>query len=248
LYSIKKKKIITKQLYLSVLATFFVICCSPLLHGAEKAKIETVIVEVSPADFEYQLREMGFADVQEIDPSIRVELKYASAENFMGTNVYGNLSKAYLRREAAEKLARANAHLKELRPGLTLLVVDGVRPRHVQRKMRKLLEGTPKQNYVADHRSGSMHNYGCAVDLTIIDTNGNRLDMGTPMDHFGPLSQPRLEAKFLKQGKLTKEQIANRRLLRDVMTKAGFLTIPIEWWHFEAFDKSTIRTKFKIIE
>jgi zinc D-Ala-D-Ala dipeptidase len=237
-----------KLFQLSVLIFFLLLFSTPLLHGTEEAKLDTVVVEIDFDDFEKQLRALGFADIQDLDPTIRVELKYASADNFMGTNVYGNLSKAYLRREAAEKLALANAHLKELRPGLTLLVVDGVRPRHVQRKMRKLLEGTPKQNYVADHRTGSMHNYGCAVDLTIIDENGNRLDMGTPMDHFGPLSQPRLEAKFLKQGKLTEEQIANRRLLRSVMTRAGFLTIPIEWWHFEAFDKNTIRKNYTIIE
>ena len=224
------------------------LCCPAVLHGAESAKLDTLLVPIEQSDLEKQLRALGFADVQDLDPTISVELKYASADNFMGTNVYGNLRKAFLRKEAAEKLANANAHLKKLRPGLTLLVVDGVRPRHVQRKMRKLLEGTPMKNYVADHRSGSMHNYGCAVDLTIIDENGNRLDMGTPMDHFGPLSQPRLEAKFLKEGKLTKEQVANRRLLRSVMTKAGFHTIPIEWWHFEAFEKSTIKKKYTIIE
>lgn len=198
--------------------------------------------------FEQQIVAAGFVDVQEIDPTLKVELKYASTDNFMGVNVYGDFRRAYLRREAAEKLARANRILKALDPALSLLVVDALRPRHVQRKMRTLLEGTPMRNYVADPRSGSMHNYGCAVDITIVDGQGERLDMGTPMDHFGILAQPRHEARFLKEGRLTSRQIANRRLLRRVMTEAGFRPLPIEWWHFEAFDKKVIRATYTIIE
>jgi D-alanyl-D-alanine dipeptidase len=191
---------------------------------------------------------MGFADVQEIDPSIKVELKYACTNNFMCANVYGDFKRGYLRREAAEKLAKANRSLKQIHPDLTLLVVDALRPRHVQRKMRSILEKTPMKHYVADPRGGSMHNYGCAVDITIVDAQGNRLDMGTPMDHFGILSQPRHEARFLREGKLTSQQIANRRLLRTVMTTAGFRPIPIEWWHFEAFEKTFIRKAYTIVE
>jgi D-alanyl-D-alanine dipeptidase len=71
--------------------------------------------------------------------------------------------------------------------------------------------------------------------------------MGTPMDLFGRLSEVRLENKHLKQGKLTIEHIRNRKLLRQVMISAGFNPIPIEWWHFEAFEKDYIRKTYSII-
>jgi len=101
---------------------------------------------------------------------------------------------------------------------------------------------------VANPKAGSIHNYGCAVDITISDMSGTRLDMGTPLDFFGELAQPRYEEKFLKEGKLTEEQVANRRLLRKVMYAAGFQGIKNEWWHFEAFDKKHIRKTYSIVE
>ncbi|MBD3241966.1 MAG: peptidase M15D vanX D-ala-D-ala dipeptidase [Chitinivibrionales bacterium] len=216
--------------------------------AAEPAPHPLSITPDSASALEQRLSAEGFVDVRAVDSTIRVDLKYARADNFMKANVYGAFSKCYLRREAAEKLARANAHLRTLRPGWSLLVADGLRPRRVQRRMWEIVQGTPMQRYVANPRWGSMHNYGCAVDLTIADSSGNRLDMGCPIDHFGPLSQPRLEQQYLREGKLTEEQIANRRLLRTVMTEAGFQPLAIEWWHFNAFDKKTVRERYSIVE
>jgi D-alanyl-D-alanine dipeptidase len=242
--------------YARVSAPLFLVLllCATLLYSREISVNEPSVPErnISSAKlltaFERQLLTLGFVDIQEIDPAIKVELKYASAANFMGINAYGDFKRGYLRREAAEKLAKASRLLKAIDPDLSLLVVDAVRPRHIQRKMRKLLEGTPMQNYVAHPGGGSMHNYGCAVDITIVDRSGNRLDMGTPMDHFGILAQPRHEARFLREGKLTPEHIANRRLLRKVMRAAGFYPLPIEWWHFDAFDKKVVRRTYTIVE
>ncbi|MBZ0158010.1 MAG: M15 family metallopeptidase [Alphaproteobacteria bacterium] len=240
-----------KRVPVSAFLVVLFLLCAPLLHGEEE-KENTAVPSGNPGKalsaFEKQLREAGFADVQEIDPTLKVELKYASMENFMGINVYGDLTRGYLRREAAEKLATANRYLKRLHPRLSLLVVDGLRPRHVQRRMWEIVRGTPMQRYIANPHGGSLHNYGCAVDITIVDELGNRLDMGTPMDHFGILSQPRYENTFLKEGKLTAQHIANRRLLRKVMVAAGFHSIPIEWWHFEAFKKHIVRKRYSIIE
>jgi D-alanyl-D-alanine dipeptidase len=197
---------------------------------------------------EAQLAGMGFVDVQTLDPDIKVELKYASNDNFMRSAVYGEFKKAWLKNEAAVKLALANKYLKEIDPDLTLLVGDALRPRAVSRQMWSFLSGSPMQRYVANPKGGSMHNYGCAVDITICDISGKRLDMGTPLDYFGPLAQPRYEGRFLKQGKLTEEQVANRKLLRKVMAAAGFHGIQLEWWHFEAFDKKTIRKTYSLVE
>ncbi len=170
-----------------------------------------------------------------------MELKYASDGNFMGADVYGELRRCFLLPEAAVKLARAHERLKELHPDHRLLVVDGFRPRRVQHRMWELVRGTPMQPYVADPSRGSMHNYGAAVDLTIVDARGERLDMGCP-------SQPREEQRLLREGRLTAAQVANRRLLRQVMVEAGFIPLEIEWWHFDAFPKQEVRERFAIIE
>jgi D-alanyl-D-alanine dipeptidase len=115
--------------------------------------------------------------------------------------------------------------------------------------MWKLVEGTPMQPYVANPQGGSMHNYGAAVDVTLFDLEtGERLDMGTPLDYFGPLAQPKLEKKFLREGKLSLAQVENRRILRDAMLEAGWHPLSIEWWHFNAFPKAHIRQHYSIIK
>lgn len=202
---------------------------------------------ISP--FEQRLLQEGLVDVQALDASIRVDLKYACAENFMGVNAYGELTRAYLRPEAARKLAKASEIIQERHPDLRLLVVDAVRPRHIQHKMWKIVAGTPMQRYVANPHSGSMHNYGAAVDVTLFNPQTNdRLDMGCPVDHFGLLSHPHLEPKLLQEGKLNERQIENRRILRSAMRDAGWHMLSIEWWHFEAFSRDYIRRNFSIIE
>jgi D-alanyl-D-alanine dipeptidase len=190
----------------------------------------------------------GLVNIKDIDETILVDLKYASAQNFMGTNVYGDLKDCYLRKEAAVKLRRANDLLKKTHPDLRILVGDGFRPRRVQRRMWEIVKGTPMRPYVANPAAGSMHNYGMAVDVTIADARGNRLDMGCPMDSFGIISHPCEESRLLRDGRLTETQVANRKLLREVMTKAGFQTLSIEWWHFNACDRKTAAGKYKIID
>lgn len=194
------------------------------------------------------LLEIGLVNVRSWDDTIRVELAYSTTNNFLSADVYGDLEDCYLQPEAAAKLTNAQRILREVRPGYSLLVLDGVRPRAVQYKMWELVKGTPQQQYVGNPEYGSIHNYGAAVDLTIVDAQGNRLDMGTPFDFFGDLAQPRYEQRFLEEGKLTEEQIRNRRLLREVMNKAGFQGILNEWWHFNAFPKDEIRKRYTIIE
>ncbi len=167
----------------------------------------------------------------------------------MKDNVYGAISRCFLQKAAAKKLIKANQMLKASYPGLSLLVVDGTRPRRVQQRMWEIVKGTSMQRYVANPRLGSNHNYGCAVDITLIDdSTGNRLDMGSAMDHFGELSQPRLENEFLREGKLTKQAVKNRKILRDVMIAAGFNCLPIEWWHYDAFKTKEVRARYSIVE
>lgn len=201
-----------------------------------------------PTDLERRMTELGLVDVRSLDPAIACELKYTTAANFMGRDVYGDVDQCFLLEDAARRLAAASARLREHFPDLHLVVGDALRPRAVQRRMWRIVEGTPQQPYVADPSRGSMHNYGAAVDITLADSAGNRLDMGTPMDHFGPETQVALEAHYHKRGELSDEQLANRLILREVMTRAGFIQLPIEWWHYDAWDTGYVRRTFSLIE
>jgi len=197
---------------------------------------------------ETQLQQQGLVNIHSLAPDILVELKYSTLDNFLSADTYGELENCYLQPEAAAKLKIAQNLLKKTHPELTLLVYDGARPRSIQRKMWALVVNTPSQNYVANPDRGSVHNFGSAVDLTIATVAGVPLDMGTAFDYFGELAQPRHEDRFLKENKLTQHQIDNRQLLRDVMTQAGFLSISIEWWHFNAVPVKVARARYQIIE
>ena len=190
-------------------------------------------------------------NIQELDPTILVDLRYSSNDNFLKKDIYGDLDECFLRKEPAEMLCLANKHLKASHPDLRLLVFDGLRTRSVQKKLWDALDTIPvseRAQFVADPKKGSIHNYGAAVDLTLALENGSELDMGTRYDHFGELAFPVLEDSLLALGKLTDKQIENRRILRRVMTKAGFYTIDSEWWHFDAFSYNETKNKYKIVE
>ena len=202
----------------------------------------------SESAIERKIAQAGLVNIQEVDSTLKVDLRYSSTNNFLHADVYGELNRCYLQKDAALMLAAAQKYLKEMSRGYDLLVFDGARPRSVQYQMWEIVKGTAMQPYVANPATGSIHNYGAAVDLTIVDEKGNELDMGTPFDFFDALAQPRLEEQFLKDGKLNEKQLANRKLLREVMTKAGFKIINNEWWHFDAFPKEQVRKKYKIIE
>jgi len=222
------------------------------IHSLKVALIVIVIglitVATSLADQPSRYNIEDIVDITTLNDRILVKLAYSTTENFLHEDVYGNLETCYLRKEAAEKLDKAQTLLEKKREGYRLVVYDGLRPRDVQYKMWRLVKGTPQQGYVADPEKGSFHNFGAAVDLSIIDDKGSLLDMGTPFDYFGDLAQPRYEERFLKEGKLTKKQIENRSLLREVMQKAGFQGIIDEWWHFNAFSYDEVKRRYRIVE
>ena len=180
--------------------------------------------------------------------AVKVALRYATTDNFVHTNVYGGFDHAWLRRLAAGKLARAEALLRREHPGWKFVIWDALRPRSVQRIFWARVVGTDQQKYVADPDRGSIHNFGLAVDLTLIDAAGRPLDMGTGFDDFTPLAEPDHEDGLLKAGKLDWPQLHNRHILRSLMTRAGFHTIPEEWWHFDALPIAEVKAKFKIVE
>lgn len=176
---------------------------------------------------------------------IAVDLRYASANNFVGRDLYSPFDCAWLHREAAEALEQVVAWLARERPGSTALVLDALRPQRVQEQLWEALAGTGLQMYLADPVRGSIHSYGMALDITLLDEAGVELDMGTGFDDMTELSHPALEEGFLLAGQLTAQQVANRRLLRAAMLQAGFLGIRTEWWHFDCGDRELVRRTFR---
>ena len=199
-------------------------------------------------DYDKEFAQMGFVDVQSLDSTIQVDLKYSSTDNFMGINMYGDLYKAHLRPEIANMVVTAQKYLKEINPEYTLVIYDAARPLSAQRMMYEKVQGTKFSKYVAKPaKGGGYHNYGCAVDVTILH-NGKPLDMGAGFDEFSTLSHINNEQYNLKIGKLSKEAYNNRQLLRKVMRKAGFDTYRCEWWHFQHYTKKYMRSHFKSID
>ncbi|MFK8044222.1 MAG: M15 family metallopeptidase [Crocinitomicaceae bacterium] len=215
----------------------------------EKYSLEKESVE-KPDTLEQKIIDAGLVDVQTLEPSIRVELKYATIDNFMDTNVYGSFKKAYLQPEVASSLAKAQAFLQNIDSSLTLLIYDAVRPRSVQQFMWDYLDmpTAKKIKFVSNPKNGSIHNYGSAVDLTIAKVDGEPLDMGAKYDEIKTIAYPRLEAKFLSSGELTQQQVANRKLLRKVMKQANFTGIGTEWWHFNRYPRWKAKSLYQIIE
>ena len=176
---------------------------------------------------------------------IQVDLRYATDNNFVGRDLYSPYDCAWLHFEAASALEKVVAWLAARRPDLTPLVLDALRPQRVQQQLWDALEGTGLQMYLANPERGSIHSYGMALDITLLDADGRELDMGTGFDDMTNLSHPALEEGFLQAGQLTEAQVANRRLLRDAMLQAGFLGINTEWWHFDCGDRELVRRSFR---
>jgi D-alanyl-D-alanine dipeptidase len=179
---------------------------------------------------------------------IAVDLRYAGTRNFVGRDLYGELDCSWLHRLAAAGLERAAARLAELAPGHRLLVLDALRPHRVQRQLWDHLDGTGLREYVADPAIGSIHSFGMALDVTVIDADGRELDMGSGFDEMTEASHPRLETAHLARGVLAPAHVHHRRLLRDALAAGGFDGIDNEWWHFDMLDRTHVRRHFVRVE
>lgn len=190
----------------------------------------------------------GFIRIQDLDKSIKVDLMYAKSDNFVGEVMY-DFTEAYLHPKAAKAVAEANRILKELKPGYRLCIYDATRPMSVQQKMWNKVKGTPQQNYVSNPKNGGgLHNYGLAVDVSIVNEKGDSIDMGTAVDALTPYSHIDKEEELVKKGIITKEAMENRRLLRKVMRKAGFSTIRTEWWHFNFTTRADAKANYQVVK
>jgi len=172
---------------------------------------------------------------------ISVDLRYATPDNFVGHDVYGGLDCAWLRREAADALELAAAWLAAKRPGYTLRVLDALRPQRVQEVLWAELQDTPLTMYLANPERGSIHSFGMAVDVTVIDPHGAEVDMGSGFDEMSLNSHPDHEVEHLALGLLQPAQLVERGWLRAAMRHAGFQSISTEWWHFDFGDRVAVR-------
>lgn len=190
----------------------------------------------------------GFLRIQDLDNTIAVDLMYAKSDNFVGEVMY-DFTEAYLHPKAAHAVVEANRLLSQAHPGWRLCIYDATRPMRVQQIMWDKVKGTPQQNYVSNPaRGGGLHNYGLAVDVSIIDEKGDSIDMGTKVDALTPLSHTDREEELVRQGKISREAMENRRLLRRVMTEAGFKPLRSEWWHFNFTTRTDARANYRVVE
>jgi D-alanyl-D-alanine dipeptidase len=167
----------------------------------------------------------GFVRVNSLDPSIVLDIRYATANNFTETQIY-DCPACLLRPEAAEALVKA--HKKLQARGLGIKVYDCYRPQPYQ---QRLWDKVPNPDYVTPPAKGSMHSRGAAVDLTIVDAKGQELDMGTAYDFFG-------KEAHVDYTNLPSNVLRNRRLLRETLESVGFKGIRTEWWHFSFQSKT----------
>jgi D-alanyl-D-alanine dipeptidase len=188
----------------------------------------------------------GHADFRRLDTiqRIAVDLRYATPDNFVGRDLYSPLDCGFLHKDAAAALERAVAWLAERRPDYTFLVLDALRPQRVQEQLWQALQGTDLLGYIADPARGSIHSFGMALDVTLLDAQGRELDMGTGFDDLSERSHPAKEALLLARGELSVQHIENRRWLRGAMFQAGFVGINSEWWHFDCGDRLQVRRDY----
>ena len=244
-----------KRLVLSMAVLFFLACGGRGEDAiAEVALCDTDFVTLHCERVRYTVTEqrllaLGLVDVQMLDPTIRVHLVYSTEDNFLGRVLYTDIHRALLHPTMATKVAAAQQALHQERPDLDLLILDAARPLSVQYQMFHVVAGTPQNRYVANPKKGpGMHNYGAAVDVTLVDHEGNWLPMGSDFDHFGPESHIDNEAHLLATGKITQEEYDNRRLLRRIMRQQGLLPLTSEWWHYNLMTTAQARRTLRAIE
>jgi zinc D-Ala-D-Ala dipeptidase len=171
-------------------------------------------------------REPELVELAKLDQTIKLDIRYATSNNFLGRPVYKE-SRAFLQRPAAEALLRASRKLRE--KGFGLLVFDGYRPWSVT---RIFWDSTPqdKKQFVANPSQGSRHNRGCAVDLTLYDLrSGKEVEMPSGYDEMTDRAYPNYSGG-------TQEQRRRREMLREAMESEGFTVYEFEWWHFDYKD------------
>lgn len=169
-----------------------------------------------------------FVNLKDYSTDFVYDMKYATEDNFLKAKVY-DCAECFLRLKTVKALVKANK--KFIRKGYRIQIFDCYRPLDIQKRMWQIVSNP---EYVADPAKGSIHNRGGAVDITLVDSNGIALDMGTPFDFFGPEAGHYFE-------NLSDEVKQNRLRLKRIMQKSGFIPFNSEWWHYNLNNASKDR-------
>jgi D-alanyl-D-alanine dipeptidase len=210
---------IKSYLPLFLILSFFS-CKSQIL---DKVKNESIV------------NDTAFVNLKDYSKDFVYDMKYATSDNFLKTKVY-DCPECFLRLKTVK--AMLNANTKFIKKGYKIKIFDCYRPLDIQKKMWEIV---PNPNYVANPSKGSMHNRGGAVDITLVDSDGVELDMGTAFDFFG------VEASHNYKN-LSRAVKSNRKLLKTVMIQNGFNALDSEWWHYNlksALNDKVSNTKWK---
>jgi D-alanyl-D-alanine dipeptidase len=194
--------------------------------NADPARLRSAALAANPPMEAAPARAFDLVDLTTVDPTIKLDIRYASADNLIGFPLYER-AVAYLQRPAAEALGRIEHSLAA--QGFGLLIYDGYRPWFVT---KMFWDATPvtAHMFVADPSQGSRHNRGCAVDLTLYELkSGKAVDMTGRYDEMSRRS-------YVDYVGGTSRQRWLRELLRSEMQAQGFVSYPEEWWHFDYKD------------
>lgn len=195
-------------------------------------KSQTVVTDIKN---ETIINDTTFVNLKDYSKDFVYDMKYATSDNFLKAKVY-DCAECFLRLKTVKALINANAEF--MKKGYKIKIFDCYRPLDIQKRMWKIV---PNPDYVANPSKGSIHNRGGAVDITLVDTNGKELDMGTAFDFFG------IEASHNYQN-LSPEIKSNREILKNIMIQNGFNPLDSEWWHYNlksALNDSVSNTKWK---
>ena len=175
-----------------------------------------------------RFRPSDLVEIIQLDPTVRLDVRYATTNNFLHRPVYRQ-AKAFLQRPAAEALVRAHQSLRV--KGYGIVVFDGYRPWSVTRIFwDSASDAERKIEFVANPKKGSRHNRGCAADISLFElTTGKEVAMPSGYDEFSERAFPTYTGG-------TSESRALRDLLRTAMEAEGFTVYPAEWWHFDYKD------------
>ena len=197
-------------------------------------KSQTVIAGVGTKN-QSVVNDTTFVNLKDYSKDFVYDMKYATSDNFLKAKVY-DCAECFLRLKTVKALIEANKAF--IKMGCKIKIFDCYRPLDIQKRMWKIV---PNPSYVANPSKGSIHNKGGAVDITLVDSNGAALDMGTPFDFFGT------EASHNYQN-LSQEIRDNRELLKTTMIENGFNILESEWWHYNlksALNDKVSNTKWK---
>ncbi|WP_396193704.1 M15 family metallopeptidase [Flavobacterium sp.] len=206
-----------KKLFLLLIAIFLVSCKSTYLDS----KRTDVLLDINK-----ETDDNAFVNLKNYSNNFVFDMKYATTDNFLKEKVYP-CDECFLRVKTIKSLLQANQAFIE--KGYRIKLYDCYRPLAIQKKMWKIV---PNPTYVANPKKGSIHNKGGAVDITLVDSLGNELNMGTAFDFFGP------EAGH-NYTEFSAEILANRQLLKAIMLQNNFKSFDSEWWHYNLSNSST---------